>query len=42
MSEKISLDSSDAKYKKGYGRNLCLLQNREGHIWRIQQKLLPS
>ena len=35
--------------KKGYGRNysrsigtLCLLQNREGHIRRIQQKQLPS
>ena len=43
------VDTNDAKYKKGYGRNysrsigtLCLLQNREGHIRRIQQKQLPS
>lgn len=43
------MEICNAKYKKGYGRNysrsigtLCLLQNREGHIRRIQQKQLPS
>ena len=39
------IEFCNAKYKKGYGRyysrsigTLCLLQNREGHIRRIQQK----